>query len=279
MQNLIRLVEDLKKKPGTTDQQVFNLIREYLQVLILKALYQSRYGKGLSFIGGTCLRICYNLKRFSEHLDFTLDRKIPNYSFQELNEIIARYLKGTDFEVDLNIKSEKVVQKSFIRIHNILHFFALSQRQEQKIHVKLEVDIKPIVVSDHDIETYFVTKLDELFPILKHRNETLFAGKILAILNRTYTKGRDYYDLIWYLNKKIDIDLNYLNRGLKQAGLELQFHNKNEVIEHLQKQIARVSTDTILKDIGSFLEDASEERWVRDYSSVFKQSAKDFLEK
>ena len=51
---------------------------------------------------------------------------MPKYSFAELNEIIAGFLKHTDFEVDLHVQEETVVQKSFIRISKILHFFGLS---------------------------------------------------------------------------------------------------------------------------------------------------------
>lgn len=279
MQNLVKFIEDLKKRPSTTDQHVLNMIREYLQVLILKALYQSRYGRGLSFVGGTCLRICYNFKRFSEDLDFTLDREISNYSFEELNEIIGRFLRDTDFEVHLSVKSEKVVQKSFIRISKVLHSFGLSLRQEQKIHVKLEVDTNPIPVSNGCVETYFVTKFDEIFPILKHRDATLFAGKILAVLNRVYTKGRDFYDLIWYLKRKTEIDLEYLNRGLERAGLGLRFPDDESVIAALGKKVSRIRIGDITKDIGVFLEDPGEEKWLEDYTSVFQQCAKQYLKK
>ncbi|MEW6408487.1 MAG: nucleotidyl transferase AbiEii/AbiGii toxin family protein, partial [Patescibacteria group bacterium] len=49
-----------------------NILREFLQVLILKTLYGSKYNTALIFMGGTCLRICYDIPRFSEDLDFNL---------------------------------------------------------------------------------------------------------------------------------------------------------------------------------------------------------------
>ena len=44
MQNLTKLISEAKAR-NFTDQQLLNIIREYLQVLILKAIYQSKYGK------------------------------------------------------------------------------------------------------------------------------------------------------------------------------------------------------------------------------------------
>lgn len=278
MQNLTKLISEAKAK-NFTGQQLQNVIREYLQVLILKAIYQSKYGASLSFVGGTCLRICYNLRRYSEDLDFALDRKMPKYSFKELNEIIADYLKHTNFEVDLNIQEEKTVQKSFIRISKIMHFFGLSPLKSQKLHVKLEIDTNPVHVTDKEIETFFVTKFDENFPILKHTDDTLFAGKICAALNRAYTKGRDFYDLIWYLNKGTKINFRYLNKAFLQAGFKQQFKDESEVVNKLQEKIKVVDVKDIFKDVSRFLEDSGEERWVKDYPAAFKQAAGRFLER
>lgn len=278
MQNLTQHIGRAKSR-NFTDQQLFNIIREYLQVLILKAIYQSKYGKALSFVGGTCLRICYNLKRYSEDLDFTYDRKISAYSFKELNEIITGFLKYTDFEVDLHVQEEKTVQKSFIRISKILHFFGLSPLKSQKLHVKLEIDTNPVRVTNKEIETFFVTKFDENFPILKHTDDTLFAGKICAALNRVYTKGRDFYDLMWYLNRRTKINFRYLNEAFMQAGLKQRFKDESEVINKLKVRIEAVDVKDVLKDVNRFLEDSGEEKWVNNYPAAFKQAAKRFLEK
>lgn len=273
MQKLTKIVTEAKRK-GTNDNEILNMIREYLQVLILKAIYQSKYGRGLSFMGGTCLRICYDLKRYSEDLDFALDRGIPSYSFKELNKSIAVFLKNMDFEVDFKVSDDKVVQKSFIRVSGILHGFGLSPLQSQKVHVKLEVDTHPAKVTDQQIETFFVTKFDEMFPILKHKEEIMFAGKICAVLNRAYTKGRDFYDLIWYLNRKAEINVDYLNRLFRQVRLKEQFKDRKAVIKALDKKIENVNTAHIMKDIGRFLEDPSEEAWLKMYPAAFKQAAR-----
>ena len=271
MQRLIKLITEAKNNKAD-DNQVLNIIREYLQVLILKAIYQSKYGPALSFMGGTCLRICYDLKRFSEDLDFALDRKIKGYSFRELNNVIISFLKNTDFEADLKVSEDKVVQKSFIHVSKLLHTFGLSPLQSQKIHVKLEVDTRPVKVKNSEVETFFVTKFDEMFPILKHTDETMFAGKICAILNRKYTKGRDFYDLLWYLNRKKSVNLRYLNKVLKQTGSNMQFKNSGEVFGELKRKIEKVEINHIMKDLGRFLEDGSEKMVLKNYIKAFTQA-------
>lgn len=268
MQNLTKIIGAAKRNAHVADQHILNIIREYLQVLILKAIYLSKYGKALSFMGGTCLRMCYGLKRYSEDLDFTLDRKIPGYSFGELNEIVANFLKNTDFEVDFKFNEEKTVQTSFIRVSKVLHLFGVSTLKTQKLHVKLEVDTKPVKISNKKRESFFLTKFDEIFPIIKQTDETLFAGKIAAILIRSFTKGRDFYDLIWFLTRRTNIDLKYLNSRLKQANLNLKFKDTKAVIHELEKRISQVNTNAILKDMGRFLEDPQEEKWLKQYKDV-----------
>lgn len=271
MQKLTKIINEAKKRRAG-DSVLLNIIREYLQVLILKAIYQSKYGKSLSFLGGTCLRICHDLKRFSEDLDFALDQKLSDYSFHELNHIIASFLKNTDFEVDLNISEDKVVQKSFIRVSKVLHTFQLSPINSQKIHVKIEIDTNPVKVLDSEIETFFVTKFDELFPILKHTDETMFAGKICAVLNRNYAKGRDFYDLLWYLNHKKSINVHYLNATFCQAGLKMRFKDSATILDAVKRKIQNVNPSEILKDIGRFLEDPGEEVVLKNYQAAFEQA-------
>lgn len=271
MQNLIRRIQEARRKGLFTDQQMVNQVREYIQVLLLKAIYQSKYGRGLSFGGGTCLRICYTLKRYSEDLDFCLDEAVSGYAFADLNETTARFLKQRGFDCHLHVRSDKVVQKSFIRVSDLLPRIGAQFRHSQKLHIKLEVDTRPIPVMPAERETFFVTKFDENFPILKHTNETLFAGKILAVLHRTYTKGRDYYDLLWHLGQKSGINLGYLNKGMLQQGGKKQFLNEEDVLQVLEKKAAEVSVGAILKDISPFLEDSEEEKWMQDYPKFFRQ--------
>jgi predicted nucleotidyltransferase component of viral defense system len=272
MQLLKKIIEQERiENPKITVEDLINTAREYLQIIILKSIYQSKIGQFLSFMGGTCLRICYDLKRFSEDLDFTLDKKNIGYDFQNLNQRVLSNLSLRNIEADFKASQDKTVQKSFIKFTKLLKPLGLSKLKDQKLHIKIEVDTNPVDIKYGTRETFFINKHNEIFPILKHDLTTLFAGKILAILCRPYRRGRDFYDFIWYLNRKAKINLDYLNEGLKQAKYPKKFSEEKEVIDEITTIIDQIKPDFIIKDIGQFLEDPSEETWINRYSEVFHQ--------
>lgn len=268
MQKLKKLVKDYKTQhPHSTIEGMLNLVRECLQIRVLRLIYQSKFGAGLSFMGGTCLRICYDLKRYSEDLDFALDSHKKEHRFPELIQTVQRELELTNFKVDTNIHEEKTVQKAFIRLSDLYSLLDIPTPKNQKIHIKIEVDTHSIPLHKGERESFFVTRYGEIFPILKHTLPTLFAGKILAILHRPYTRGRDYYDLIWYLTKKVPPNLRYL----RDATSTHSFKDEKAVYLALRNKVAEVKPSLILKDIGRFLEDSSEVQWIQRYQELFEQ--------
>src|SRR3989338_527706 len=268
MQKLNKLIETYKiERPHTTPEEIVNLIREYLQIRILCLIFQSKFGAGISFMGGTCLRICYDLKRYSEDLDFALDNHKKEHHFSKMIQSAQRELELMNFKIDTNIHEEKTVQKAFIRFSGLYESLNIQASQNQKIHIKIEVDTNPVPLHEDERESFFVTRYGEIFPILKHTLPTLFAGKILAILYRPYARGRDYYDLIWYLTKKTPINLRYLAEGSSNPC----FKDEKAVYLALKKKVSEVKPSLILKDIGRFLEDSDEIQWIDRYAELFDQ--------
>lgn len=266
MQKIIR--EMKTQKSSLTEQEIFNLAREYIQTLVLKFIYQSKYGGALSFMGGTALRMCYNLKRYSEDLDFALDDKKVSYDFSALMELVKREMTLRGFDVSSTANADKTVQKGF------LHFAGLGEKlglnafhKQQKLHVKIEVDVHPVLLKPDERESFFVNRFQEIFPILKHTLSTLFAGKVLALLYRPYDRGRDYYDLIWYLSQKVNLNLGYLNRGSK----EKKFKDAKQVFSAVGEKVKNMKPAQILKDMNRFLEDPSDELWIKKYQQLYEQ--------
>lgn len=275
MELLKKIVRELANtKAPVTEEAIVNIAREYLQVVILRLIYDSKYGRHLSFMGGTCLRICYNLKRYSEDLDFCLDHQSKTYSFAAMVEHVAKELSLRGYEVATNCHEDKIVQKAFLKFSGLQQQLGLkSYKKDQKLHIKVEVDIHPPRLKKTEKESFFVTRFDEVFPILKHNLPTLFAGKIFALLNRPYTRGRDYYDLIWYLGQKTTLNLDYLNRGLKTK----KFDSTGAVMKIIGDKVAGLKSDLILKDIESFLEDPQDKTWLKRYNEVFKQLLQSYV--
>jgi predicted nucleotidyltransferase component of viral defense system len=68
------------------------VVREYWELIVLKGLYESPFGRYLIFKGGTALRLTYSSPRFSENLDFSLTKNGLMGKFSSLiKKIIAPF--------------------------------------------------------------------------------------------------------------------------------------------------------------------------------------------
>jgi predicted nucleotidyltransferase component of viral defense system len=68
---MLSLLKNQIEKYSTTEEK-FNYLREIIQIQTLKIIDQQGFSKNIAFVGGTALRILYDLNRFSEDLDFSL---------------------------------------------------------------------------------------------------------------------------------------------------------------------------------------------------------------
>ena len=77
--------------------------------------------------------------------------------------------------------------------------------------------------------------------------------KLHALLYRVYIKGRDYYDLMFFLNKQIVPKLNLFKNAAKQTNPEDEFNDINEVMKKLEKRINNMDENKIIKDLQPFI--------------------------
>ena len=266
-----KLVDTLKQYPSLPEPARWNLCREVLQVLVLKSVFASSAGRWLTFQGGTCLRICHQLKRYSEDLGFSLTLKHRAYSFEKLHQTVLKDLLRQGFEVSGAASTDKVVQKAFVRIAGLPRQFGFAMPADQKLAVKIEVDTRPPAGGKR--ESFFVSKWGELFPILKYDLPTLFAGKALALLFRPYDRGRDYYDLIWFLSQKVQGNMAYFKAGSTQQSKAhpLSVKTWKDVLIEVGKKVEHVSPAALLRDLRPFLEDPADETWLRRFPDVYHQ--------
>jgi predicted nucleotidyltransferase component of viral defense system len=227
-------------------------MREYLQVYILRILHDLGVFRSLSFMGGTSLRLLYDLPRFSEDLDFAL-QEAKNYGFLILLKKLRQELQLAGYPISIKYSEEKVVQKAFIKFDGLLFEAGLSPLRNQKFSIKLEVDTHP--PQGAVFQTYLVNKY---FPIsfLSYDLTSLFAGKLGAILTRAYTKGRDFYDLAWFLSRWKDLIPNviFLETGLKQTGWKGKKITKENWRDLLYQKIHATDWKKVEEDVKNFLE-------------------------
>lgn len=252
------MIEVLKQHIGLDmpAEDKINRLREALQLTALKILYDKGQFEKIAFVGGTALRFLFNLRRFSEDLDFSLiDKK--KYNFQELNSQLEYGFGLYGLNVETKTREEKTVQSSFLKFSGLLKDLGLSSIDEQKLSIRIEIDSNP--PQGWNIETALLNNI-YLLNIVHFDLPSLYAAKLHACFFRKYTKGRDFYDLVWYLGKKINPNYALLNNTIKQTeGCELNL-NEHKLKEFILERIKQIDFRLVKEDVSRFLEDREELR-------------------
>lgn len=249
----------LKKLADQADSktQAGNLAREYLQARILETLQISGGMVPLAFQGGTALRFLYDLPRFSEDLDFTLERPDDGFDFRKILEKIQRGFEKENYTVQLKVNTKKVVHSAFVRFTGLLFELGLTGHRNQVLSIKLEVDTNP--PAGAGLETTVVRR-HVVLQLQHHDQSSLLAGKLHAVLQRKYVKGRDLYDLFWYLSNRRwpEPNLDLLNNALDQSGWKGGKLSQNNWRDVIQERIKVISWDRVVDDVAPFLEKETE---------------------
>lgn len=218
----IKLIEErLKEYSPVSQRDELNALKEIVQEIGLCALARANFFKIAAFQDGSCLRIIHNLNRFSEDLDFIMLK--PDKTF-----VWEPFLKALQFEFTLynlafevidRSKADNAVKLAFLKDNSfgkvLLFRHPRSSSDKQSIQIKLEIDTNP--PSGSSFENNFLN-FPYPFSIITQDLPSLFASKCYALLCRPYVKGRDWYDFIWYVSKKIIPNFIHLQYALKQIG-------------------------------------------------------------
>ena len=239
---------------ATLAEDKINKLRETLQLVTLKFMQDKGYFANVAFVGGTALRVLYDMRRFSEDLDFSVIRK-KGYDFPKIISELEREFKLSGVEVEAPVKSRKAVHSSMLKFPGLSNALGISSLKNQKLSIKLEVDSNP--PSGWRIENTIVNKIYVL-NITHFDLSSLYATKLHACFFRRYSKGRDFYDFVWYLGKKTKPNYKLLNNAIKQTEGEDPALNEKSIKDFLLGRLAKVNFGTIKKDIERFLEDKSE---------------------
>jgi hypothetical protein len=196
-----------------------NALKEIAQEIALMALSRAGFFRIAAFQGGTCLRILYGLERFSEDLDFVLEKADKNFDWGKyintMQEEFSAY--GYTLEITDRTAVEKAVKSVFLKADSQGGMLILKdlRTHKPKLKIKLEIDTHPPEGSIYELKY-----LDFPLPYSVKTQDlpSLFAGKCHALLCRDYVKGRDWYDFVWYVSRQVPINFSLLNHAIAQAG-------------------------------------------------------------
>jgi predicted nucleotidyltransferase component of viral defense system len=257
-------LEDCIKRSGIPNIPR-RVLTEYLQAEILAIVFNSKFGPHLSFLGGTCLRFVHRIERFSEDLDFDLIK--PALDYDELAKFLGKKLRELGFPTDTTVKETENIIIINVRFSEVMKEMGLSELADQKLKIKFEID--PAPYKNIRSESKQIFAYGKSFNIISNTLETLFAQKVLAIIFRPYQKGRDFYDLVWFLSQK-ELEPNYAI--FKEKGIEI--NNRQELIDFLQTQAGKSDLKLAAKDVERFLFYPEQAQWILKLTEYLKSFEK-----
>lgn len=225
-------------------------IREYLQEYALFILYRTKICRQLIFCGGTALRFLHNLKRFSEDLDFSADEKCD---FEEILNVLKREFEAAGYDMAVKFSTDSNVNSAWLKFPGLVHEFGLSGHRAEVLSVKFEIDTRPPAGGQVEITAFNRTFM---FHIRHFDLPSLFAGKVHAVVTRAYTKGRDWYDLIWYLTGYPELvpNVDMLNNALLQTAPEDANVTPDTWKSLLLEKLESTDLEQAREDVTRFLE-------------------------
>ncbi len=267
---LKRKLEDISASGNDDAETLRNGIKEELQYYVLNFIYHhSEYGKWVMY-GGSALRICHGLDRMSVDLDFEIGHAVSDGFLDTLqSELESHFLNthgaGSDL---LTLKTTK--GRGLLLKFHVSKELGISHPSNQ-IHVK--IDLNHFVAPKTVIDRKPVNRDQLSFVIRVYNMGTLMASKIAAIQLRGQRgvgeaiyeeKGRDIYDLLWYMSKKVIPDLNYLSaKGVDVKNLQALF-------DKLTLQMNEVSDANLKQDLTPmFFNRTYIENWLTNWRESY----------
>lgn len=255
---LKRKLYDLAAYGGLDAEIRRNSLKEELQFYVLNFIYHhSEYNSWIMY-GGSSLRIIHGLDRMSVDLDFEIPHAITEKFLEGLKKevedhFINTYGAGADF-LTIKITTGRGLLLKF-RVGDELS----SGHPSKQVHVK--IDLNHFVAPKTVTERRPINRDQLSFVIITYNKGALMAGKIAAIFLREERgrgkdvydyKGRDIYDLLWYMKEKATPDFDYLNAKLKEKSKEIP--DIRALFDKLTIDILNYEKmDDCLKDDLSFL--------------------------
>lgn len=248
------------------EEETLAAMREIMQEIALAALSRTDFFDKAAFYGGTAIRIFYGLDRFSEDLDFSLLSPNPDFSLTPYFTKIIEEFQSLGMNVSIREKDKRIktqVESAFLKSETIWQELVLEDLVKQHgissnktIKIKIEIDrLPPLGFSTE--EKLLIRPFS--FYVNCFTMPSLFAGKLHALLFRKWksrVKGRDWYDMEWYIRKGVPLNMHhFLQRAKETKDWSEEQISKEQIIQLLIAKIENVSFDSIKEDVVRFIAD------------------------
>ena len=267
---LKRKLEDLTTYGGLDAETRRNALKEELQYYVLNFIcYHTEYKSWIMY-GGSALRIIHGLDRMSVDLDFEISHAVTEEFLEELKKEIEKhflntYGAGTDF-MTAKISTGRGLLLKF-HVGEELSF----GHSSKQVHVK--IDLNHFVASETVTERRPINRDQLSFVIITYNMSALMASKLAAIFLRGtrgvgeavyQEKGRDIYDLLWYMGKKVVPDFDYLTA----KGIDVK--DPRALFDKLTLQMNKVSDKNLEQDLEPlFVNKTFIKNWLKNWRESY----------
>jgi len=259
------------------EEEILSALREIMQEITLAGLSRTDFFEKAAFYGGTALRIFYELDRYSEDLDFSLLEEDSDFSIEPYFKAISDEFVSLGLAVSIKEKKktkQTAIDSAFLKAETIWQEIVPKDiiketggRSNKTLKIKIEVDRQPPL--NFKTEEKLLLRPFSFY-VKCFTKPCLFAGKLHALLFRKWqnrVKGRDWYDLEWYIKNGIPLNVDHFLARAKDSNDWQDISISNEqIIELLDMKIKSVSFGSIKEDVVRFIKnDEDLDIWGPDY--------------
>ena len=258
------MVAQESRRAGLRPDVIRLKLKEKLQLYVLDFIYNSPKYQNLIFYGGTCLRKCFNINRMSEDVDFETTESFDKKQFAK---DIQHHFNKMGYKELKTFTPGSGINRVELRFP-VLYQLSLSSHESENLNVKVEVN-----PTDKKYPTEPRTISEDRFSfVIRHYDlPTLMAGKMAACLERVWVKGktgikikgRDYYDLLWYMQKGIMPNADRLKDTRGQYTVSGAFTKLDEIISKIKSSDLAADLNPLFED-GRFVQ-----RWIATFPEEF----------
>ena len=213
---------------------------EIFEIEVLDKLKSYRLLESLVFGGGSMLRLCHELNRYSVDLDFwfvkSLNQKIY---FNKIQQTFKKEYELTDAQIK--------------------HFTILIELRSPIYPRRLKIDIRREMKAwDWQEKIAFSRFSNKQVLVKAHTLEQTMENKVLAFIERE--EVRDCFDIEFMLRRGIELPIE-LKAPLKE----------------MKKKLARLSDSDFKVKLGSILDDENREYYISNRFSYLKEKLTSIL--
>ena len=259
-----QMVGEMKKNPNVSEA---NVLHEVMQQIALAGLSRGGFFEKAAFYGGTCLHLLHDMRRFSEDMDFSLLEPDLGFRFEDYFPAVVEEFKmaGKDVEIKMKHKGQpSAIESAFLKESSDV--FDIGFTTEKRLKVKVEVDIDPPPKFTTEMK---LLEMPRKCWVRSYDLPGLYAGKVSAALFRKWknrVKGRDWYDVMWYIQNRVELDLAHLIERAKESEPTADVSTREKLLAAFDARIDTIDFENAKEDVLPYLKDPKEvDIWSREF--------------